>query len=151
MLWCLILTTLKKPTTDTVTMLGTKPDGEPWVAGIENPDNSSDKEYIAYLNLSGEALVTSGSYQRYYVVDGKKYHHIIDSQTLMPAENFQSVSVLCKSSAMADALSTALFCMTQDEGMALVEVLDGVEAMWVGLDGVELMSSGFSDYTTTIS
>jgi thiamine biosynthesis lipoprotein len=130
-----------------VRAVGAKADGEPWTVGLENPMEDEDKPYIAYLSLTKEALVTSGSYQRYYVVDGKRYHHIIDPETLMPSEGFTSVSVLCESSAMGDALSTALFCMSLEEGMALVESLEDVEVMWVLTDGTKQASSGFPSYT----
>lgn len=128
-----------------VRTIGTKADGEKWLVGIENPFDEGEL-YIEYLSLAGESLVTSGSYQRYYVVDGVSYHHIIDGETLMPAEGFCSVSVICRSSAMGDALSTALFCMPFAEGLALVESLEGVEVMWVLSDGEKRYSSGFSGY-----
>ncbi|MBQ8448845.1 MAG: FAD:protein FMN transferase, partial [Clostridia bacterium] len=86
-------------------------------------------------------------YQRYYIVDGKRYHHIIDPETLMPSEGFLSVSILCKSSADGDALSTALFCMSYEEGLALIESLPETEAMWVFTGGEIKKSSGFSEYT----
>lgn len=130
-----------------VRTVGARDDGEPWTAGIENPDGSADDPYFALISLAGESLVTSGSYQRYYVVDGVPYHHIIDPETLMPSEGFISVSVLTKSSADGDALSTALFCMSGEDGLALVESLEGVEALWVLSDGTRVESSGFSAYT----
>ncbi len=130
-----------------VRTVGTKPDGEKWLAGIENPSGDGEP-YLAYLQLAGESLVTSGSYQRFYTVNGKNYHHIIDAQTLMPAEGYLSVSVVCKNSAKGDALSTALFCMTPEEGLALVEGLPGVEALWVLSDGSQQSSSGFAQYVT---
>ncbi|MBQ4111628.1 MAG: FAD:protein FMN transferase, partial [Clostridia bacterium] len=115
--------------------------------GIENPDESASDPYFAYLYLSGCSLVTSGSYQRYYLVDGKRYHHIIDPDTLMPRDIYLSVSVVCQSSADGDALSTALFCMTPEEGLALVESLPGIEAHWVLNDGEKQTSSGFDALT----
>lgn len=130
-----------------VRTLGAKPDGSGWTVGVENPD-VSDEGYLAYLQLNGKSLITSGSYQRYYVVAGKRYHHIIDSATLMPADYFTSVSIVCDSSADGDALSTALFCMTYQEGLALIESLEGVEAMWLTTSGEKYYSSGFSDYQT---
>lgn len=126
--------------------VGAKADGEKWSAGIENPDDEAENAYIAYIGLAGESIVTSGSYQRYYLVDGEPYHHIIDGETLMPAEYFVAVSVICKSSADGDGLSTALFCMPLEEGMALVESLEDVEAMWTLHDGTQVRSSGFSNY-----
>ena len=128
-----------------VRTVGEKPDGTKWTVGIENPQGGDD--YLAYLSLAGESIVTSGSYQRYYIVDGKRYHHIIDPETLMPAEGFVSVSVLTKNSATGDALSTALFCMSLEDGMALVESLDGVEAHWVFDDGTRFVSSGWENFT----
>lgn len=131
-----------------VRTVGSKADGTPWLAGIENPSEEEGAEpYFAYLNLSGESLVTSGSYQRYYLVDGKRYHHIIHPDTLMPEDLYLSVSVVCQSSAQGDALSTALFCMTPEEGLALVESLTGVEALWILNSGERQASSGFEART----
>lgn len=130
-----------------VRTVGEKGDGEPWTAGIDNPSGDADNPYFALVSLTGESLVTSGSYQRYYLVDGKSYHHIIHPETLMPSEGFVSVSVLTKSSADGDALSTALFCMTAEEGLALVESLPDTEALWILSDGTRIESSGFAAHT----
>ncbi len=126
-----------------VRAVGEKPDGSAWTAGVQNPDTESETAYLAYVDLVNASLVTSGSYQRYYVVDGKRYHHIIDPDTLMPSETFTSVSVLSPSSADGDVLSTALFCMTLEEGKALVDSLSGVEAMWVLASGETVRTDGF--------
>ncbi len=126
-----------------VRTVGSKADGTAWTIGIENPNGG---DYLAYLQLKGQSLVTSGSYQRFYYVDGKPYHHIIHPDTLMPAEGYLSVSVVCEDSGLADALSTALFCLPQQEGLALVETIDGAEAMWVTEDGKKSFSSGWSQY-----
>lgn len=117
--------------------------GKPWQVGIENPDTSSDEAYIEILNLENKSLVTSGNYQRFYVVDGKSYHHIIDPETLMPCENFMSVSVITTDSGYADALSTTLFLMGYEEGSQLIESTEDTEAMWVLPDGTRKYSSGF--------
>lgn len=131
-----------------VKTIGSKPDGEGFYVGIENPDTDNEEEvHIAYLKLTDMSLVTSGNYQRFYEVDGKNYHHIIDPQTLMPSEYFASVSVVCKDSGLADALSTALFTMNLEEGRALIERLDGVEALWVTNEGQKHYSSGFEALT----
>ena len=128
-----------------VRAVGNKPDGTPWTAGLENPDREAE-DYLAYLQLTNEALVTSGSYQRYYVVGGKAYHHIIHPDTLMPAEGYLSVSIICPDSGLADALSTALFCMSLEDGRALVASLDKVEALWVTADGAQTVSDGLNAY-----
>lgn len=126
-----------------VRAIGSRPDGTDWSVGIENPES---EDYFAYLNLSGMSVVTSGSYQRFYYVEGKPYHHIIHPDTLMPAEGWLSVSVLCKDSGLADALSTALFCLPQEQGLALIEGTEGAEALWVTKDGKKTTSSGWKNY-----
>ena len=129
-----------------VRTIGTKGDGSDWAAGIQNPDTAdSEKPYIVRLKLNGMALVTSGNYQRYYEVDGVRYHHIIDPDTLMPLNNFDSVSILCADSGMADALSTALFNMTISDGRALLSKMDNIEAIWVLPDGSYECTDGFAE------
>ena len=128
-----------------VRAVGEKPDGEGWTAGVEDP--FGEKDYISYLSLSSESLVTSGSYQRYYLVDGKQYHHIIHPETLMPAEEYTSVSVVTAHSGKGDALSTALFCMPLEEGMSLISSLPDAEAQWVLSDGTVHASDGWASYT----
>ena len=130
-----------------VRAVGEKPDGEGWTVGVENPSDEGD-DYISYLSLAKESLVTSGSYQRYYLVDGKRYHHIIHPDTLMPAEGYLSVSVLTSHSGKGDGLSTALFCMGLEDGMALIESLPQTEAQWVLSDGTIHTTDGWSAYTT---
>ena len=131
-----------------VRTIGKRGDGKNWLVGIENPENNENDPYYAYLELSGDSLVTSGSYQRYYTVDGKRYHHIIDLETLYPGDDYLSVSIICQSSALGDALSTALFCMTLEEGLEMIESIPDAEVMWVTLEGEKITSSGFEKYTT---
>ena len=122
------------------------PPGGTWTVGIENPDQASEQAYVAYLSISDGAVVISGSYQRYYVVDGKRYHHIIDPDTLMPEDRYRSVAVVAEDSGMGDAFSTALFNLDLSAGMALVEQTPGIEAFWVLPDGTTHQSSGFEDF-----
>ena len=129
-----------------VETIGLKADGKPWRVGVQNPDTSAAKSYLHVLKLADTCLVTSGTYQRYYEVDGVRYHHIIDPDSLMPENIYDSVTILCSDSAKADALSTAVFNMKPEEGMKFVESLDGVEALWVYPDGKETQSSGFAAY-----
>ena len=123
---------------------GMKPDGTDWVVGIQDPDGGTE-DYLLTVCAKGGSVVTSGDYQRYYYVDGVKYHHIIDPETLYPASLWRSVSVVCGNSGLADALSTSLFTMTQDEGLALLEEF-GAEALWVAADGEISYSPGFPEY-----
>lgn len=122
--------------------IGDKPGNIPWAVGIQNPDIHSDQEYLHRVQINNQSLVTSGVYQRYYTVDGKQYHHIISPDTLMPLDEFKSVTILCADSGMADCLSTAVFNMTLEEGQAFIESMDGVEAMWICSDDTEVYSSG---------
>jgi thiamine biosynthesis lipoprotein len=117
----------------------------PWAVGIENPQQNGD-DYLFKLNVANLSVVTSGDYQRYYVVNGKKYCHIINPQTLMPSEYVASVTVVCNSSSLADALSTTLFNMSIDDGKKLVESMSGVEAVWVDKNYESTYSSGFDEY-----
>lgn len=119
---------------------------EPWNVGIQNPDLESENANLYILNLKDYSIATSGIYQRYYVVDGKQYHHIIDPDTLMPAEYFASVSIVCRDAGMADALSAAVFNMPYEEGLKLIESFEDTEALWVYKDGTMKYSPGFSDY-----
>lgn len=118
-------------------------DGTPWVVGIADPDGGEG--YLHTLYDTDMAIVTSGDYQRYYTVDGKRYHHIIDPETLYPAERWRSVTIVCADSGMADALSTALFLMSLEEGQALLEEA-GAQAMWVDAAGECCYSPGFQQW-----
>ena len=126
--------------------IGHKPDGRAWTGGVENPWGGQD--ILAALELpEGASLVTSGDYQRYFELDGVRYHHLIDPETRYPAAYFDSVTVLCSDSGLADGLSTGLFCMSLADGQSLVERLDGVEALWASPDGSVVTSSGWSAHT----
>lgn len=129
-----------------IRVTGKKTDTEYWSAGVQNPDTSSDKAYIETVLLKEKALVTSGSYMRYYTVDGVDYHHIIDPETLYPKNEFTSVSVLCGDSAVGDALSTALFNMSVEDGKSLINSIKNTHAMWVDKDGNIYYSDNFKDY-----
>ncbi len=126
--------------------IGPKGNGEPWTAGIQNPDLTSEQQFILRVKFSDLSLVTSGSYQRYYVVDGVKYHHIIDPETLFPKDTFAGVSVFTPHSGIADAVSTACFNLSLEEGMALIESIEDTEAVWVEPDGTMHYSSGFENF-----
>ena len=129
-----------------VRAIGTKPGSKPWTAGVENPWGD-DPAYIQAVELAdGDSLVISGDYQRYYVVDGKRYHHLIDPDTLFPAAYFNGVTVLCSDSGLADCLTTGLFCQPLEDGMKIVESLDGVEAMWCTPDQQVITSSGWDSH-----
>lgn len=126
-------------------LIGTKAGGGAWTVGIKNPDLYSDEKYVRRFELYDGSLVTSGVYERFYTVDGVNYHHIIDVETFMPANRYLSVSVAAESSAVSDALSTALFNMELDEAKALLMQLEGVEATFVLPDGEVVVYGGFGN------
>ncbi|MDD3168448.1 MAG: FAD:protein FMN transferase [Eubacteriales bacterium] len=129
-----------------VRAIGVKGDsnGTPWKVGIQNPVDQNGKD-LNKIRLMNASLVTSGIYERFYIVNGKSYHHIIDPITLFPAEYFLSVTVLCPDSGLADALSTSIFNMPYEQGLALIESLPETEALWVFHDGQRKSSSKFKD------
>lgn len=138
------------------------PPGGTWNIGIENPAAETGKNvswlqqaasskstpnlYVAVVGITSQAVVTSGDYQRFYTVGDRRYSHIIDPETLFPAEKVSSVTVICSDSALADALSTALFIMAPDEAIDFAESLDNVEALVVCKNGAILKTTGFPDY-----
>ncbi len=122
---------------------GAKPDGSAWTVGIQDPRDSD--AYLRTILTTEMSVVTSGDYERYYMVDGERYHHLIDPQTLYPADRWQMVTILCPDSGLADALSTALFCVTRETGQALLDRY-GAEAMWVTPEGEVLYSPDFTSY-----
>lgn len=120
---------------------GPKPDGSDWVVGVQDPDGGSS-DFLHTVSLTSGSVVTSGDYQRYYTVDGVRYHHIIDPATLYPSVRWRGVTILCKDSGLADGLSTALFILDREEGEALVRRM-GAEALWAAADGSLFYTDGF--------
>ena len=120
--------------------------GTPWVVGVQNPDGGEN--YLHTLYLTRGSMVTSGDYQRAYMVDGEIYHHIIDPDTLYPGKLWRAVTVVCPDSGLADALSTALFLLPQEEGQKLLTQCESY-AMWVDAEGKMYYSTGFEDLIRT--
>ncbi len=113
-----------------------------WGVGITDP--SDPTTYMDIIYTKEVSVVTSGDYQRYYTVDGKNYHHIIDPDTLFPSEYMHGVTVVAPDSGIADLLSTALFNMSYQDGRALADSLEDVEAYWVLNDGTVMMTDGMA-------
>jgi thiamine biosynthesis lipoprotein len=109
---------------------GKKPDGTDWQAGIRDPRGPENK-YFAILPLSDHAFSTAGDYERAYVVGGKRYHHIIDLRTGMPATACRSVTIWAPSALLADEIDDAVFVLGPEKGLKLIESLDGVGAVIV--------------------
>jgi thiamine biosynthesis lipoprotein len=129
-----------------ISVIGKRPDGQPWRVGVQNPDSPSDIRWI--LPLDNNSVVTSGDYQRFFSKDGQRYHHILDPKTGYPARGLRSVTIIGENGAISDALSTAVFVLGWDEGRALVESLDNVEAIIVS-DTDVWMSPGLAKQVVT--
>lgn len=123
-----------------IRIIGHKPDGSGWDTGIKNPENP--EEYAMKLTIADTSCVTSGDYERAFTADGVRYHHVIDKDTLMPSVYFRSVTVLTPDSGLADGLSTALFTMPYEEGLALTQKIGNVEVLWISADGTQQYTPG---------
>lgn len=116
-----------------------------FLIGVLDPRNSeweSDSYATVYL-ADNEQLVTSGDYQQYFVANGEFYHHIIHNETLFPERYSRSVSIVTNDPALADLYSTAIFCMTIEDGKEFVNGIEGLEAMWFDLDNKIHFSTNF--------
>lgn len=123
----------------------TKVDGSKWRIGIQNPLDTRG-EYLGVVNVKNKSIVTSGNYERYFEQDGKRYHHILDATIGYPADTgIISTSIITESGIDADALSTSVYLIGLDEGMKLIESLDGVEAIFVTKDKEVYTTSGLKD------
>lgn len=127
-----------------IEVYGKKPDGSPWRVGIQNPFDDRGA-YIGVATLpGGSTVVTSGVYERFFIgPDGTRYHHILDTHTGSPVRNgLVSVTVISSSSIDADGMSTTLFALGLKAGMALVESMPHVEAVFIDEDKHVYASSG---------
>lgn len=111
--------------------------GEPWKIGIRNPRGEG---VIGVLEVSDQAVVTSGDYERFFEVDGVKYHHLLDPNTGYPAKGLASVTVISSDPVLADAWSTALFIMGKEKGLALINKRSDLKTVMVSIKG-EIISS----------
>lgn len=128
--------------------MGSKPSGDHWVIGIQDPDEQRG-DYVGLLSIGEKTVVTSGIYERYFVEDGQHYHHIFDSSSGYPVENnLLSVTIITDSSLAADALSTTVFALGMEDGMAFVEQEEGTEAIFITKDKHIYVTSGLGEEFT---
>lgn len=117
----------------------------PWLIGIANPRVSG--ELIATVEVSDKFVVTSGDYERFFVLDGVRYHHIIDPDTGRPAQSgIISATIIADNSALADAISTAAFVLGEEKALTLINSLDGVEAVLITDEMEIVQSNGMEKY-----
>ncbi len=109
-----------------------------WGISLQDPDKpimSDEENSLDIVFVGSSSVVSSGDYERYYEADGKRLHHLIDPNTLMPGDHYRAVTIVTEDSGIADALSTAIFLMPYDKSRELAESIDGVEALWIMKNG----------------
>lgn len=116
----------------------------PWRVGVRDPRGGPEDSF-AKLELNGASASTSGDYESYFIEDGVRYHHILDPRTGRPARGLRSATVVSADAVLADALSTGIFVLGPEEGLALAERLEGVEAVLVDDEAEVLVTSGLQD------
>ncbi len=127
-----------------VVAIGTKPNNKKFTVGIANPQKTSKN--LCTVGVSNQSVVTSGDYERFYEIDGKRFNHIINTKSGYPADNNKSATIISSNPALADALSTALFIMNSNEGIKLVNSLENCEAVVVDSNNEQYFSNGFKKY-----
>lgn len=106
---------------------GSQADGKPWTIGIADPDNA--KQPFSYMNITNMAIATSGSYEKFVVIDGKKYSHTINPKTGMPVSGIKSVTIICPNAEIADAMATPVSIMGIQAGLDLINQIHQLECI----------------------
>jgi thiamine biosynthesis lipoprotein len=112
-----------------LTAWGHQPDGKPWTIGIVNPNAAG--QIFSYLNITDMALATSGNYEKYAVIDGKRYSHTINPRTGLPVSGIKSVTILCPNAEIADAMATPVMIMGIDAGLDMINQMKDIEAILI--------------------
>lgn len=124
-----------------VITIGKKIDDSKWTVGITDPLNISNLK--ATVKIDNETVVTSGNYERYFEVDRRRYHHILNPFTAMPAEEgIVSTTIISENSMVADALSTATYILGVDKSLEIIESISGVEGIFITENGEVITTSG---------
>lgn len=126
-----------------INIRGTKPSGEGWRIGIQDPDQAA--ELFAVVTMEKGSIATSGDYQRYFEEDGRRYHHLLDPSDGYPAEGLSSVTIIADSAMEADVLSTAIFILGAERGRELIEEMPGIEGVIIDEARKVYLSSGIED------
>jgi thiamine biosynthesis lipoprotein len=125
-----------------IRVFGRQPDGRPWHLGVQNPRQKGDNDVLlATLDLEDKSISTSGDYQRYFIRDGVRYHHLFNPKTGFPESLCQSVTVIAPSATLTDPFATGIFIMGPKKGLALLERL-GMDGIIVDRDGKILLTKG---------
>ncbi len=121
---------------------GNRPGGEPWKVGVQNPrQTGKDDEILATVDLTDKAISTAGDYERYYILDGVRYHHILDPKTGYPAKGCRSVTVVAADGIAADGFDTGLFVLGPAKALSILGKL-GLDGIVVDEDGKVFVTDG---------
>jgi len=118
---------------------GYQPDGKPWTIGIVDPD--AKEKVIGLLNITDMAVATSGNYEKYALIDGKRYSHTINPRTGLPVTGIKSVTVICPYAEIADAMATPIMVMGVKAGLDMINQLDHLEAVVIDDEGQVYLSN----------
>ena len=116
---------------------------QPWSIGIQNPRETQN--ILTRISVSDVAVATSGDYEKFFIYQGKRYHHIFNPRDGFPTDGCQSVTIVTKDCITADALATAVFVLGPEKGYTLCQKLEGVDCFIVGKDGKMIISQGLED------
>jgi len=128
---------------------GTRPVGKLWRVALVSPDNK--KEVIAWLDITDASVVTSGDYEQFVFIDGKRYTHIFDPRTGYPANTMRSVAIICPDTEVADGLSTGTFVLGETKGLELINGLKNIECLMVTNDNRIVTSDGLKINFTPVN
>ncbi|MCH8209276.1 MAG: FAD:protein FMN transferase [Nitrospinae bacterium] len=120
---------------------GEKSPGQPWIIGLQHP-RKPDKITISFAG-AGQGVATSGDYQKYFMLENQRFHHILNPESGMPVRGVISATVVAPTVMQADALATAAFILGPEKGIALLDSLEGVEGMWIEEGGERIFTNGF--------
>jgi FAD:protein FMN transferase len=115
-----------------LTTWGKQPNGKPWTIAIADPDTQNSA--FSYLNISGVAVATSGNYEKYVIIDGKKYSHTIDPKTGLPVSGIKSVTIICPNAEIADAMATPVTVLGVDAGLSLINQMQQIACIIIDDD-----------------
>ncbi|NDV43764.1 FAD:protein FMN transferase [Flagellimonas sediminis] len=121
---------------------GTQPDGKDWMVAIVNPLNK--EKVFSWLPVRDQAVVTSGNYEKFIILNGERYTHIIDPRTGYPSKGVRSATIFTKNAELADALATSIFVMGVETGVDFVNQLKGVECIIVDDDNKIITSENIT-------
>ena len=122
-----------------LTTWGYQPDGKPWTVGIADPDRKHQP--FSFLEITDMAVATSGSYEKFVMIDGKRYSHTIDPKTGYPVSGIKSVTIFCPNAELADAMATPVTIMGIEAGLNLINQIKGMECIVIDDNGSIFLSN----------